>query len=100
MGDRQARTAQSETHVIVHYWAAARAAAGVAEDRLPTDVPLSLADVRERALAQHPEAAGLAAVLAVCSVLVGDEPVGRRDPAEVMVRPGSSVEFLPPFAGG
>jgi molybdopterin converting factor small subunit len=100
MTEGDAQIAQGETVVTVHYWAAARAAAGVGEDRIPADGPLTLAEVRDRALALHPEAGGLAQVIGVCSVLVGDMPVGRRDPAEVMVSPGSSVEFLPPFAGG
>jgi molybdopterin converting factor small subunit len=95
-----ASIAQGETAITVRYWAAARAAAGVGEDRIVTDGPLSLAEVRERALALHPGADGLARVIAACSVLVGDAPVGRRDAAEVMVSPGASVEFLPPFAGG
>jgi molybdopterin synthase sulfur carrier subunit len=100
MSQGQERIAHGETDVTVRYWAAARAAAGVGEDRIATDVPLSLAQILERTLALHPEADGLGRVIAACSVLVGDTPVGRRDPVEVMVRPGSSVEFLPPFAGG
>jgi hypothetical protein len=39
-------------------------------------------------------------VIAVCSVLVGDRPVSTQDPGAVDVPPGSTVEFLPPFAGG
>ena len=100
MSEPMTPIAQGETVVTVRYWAAARAAAGVNEDRIATDGPLSLAEVRDRALALHPEAGGLARVIAACSVLVGDTPVGRRDAAEVMVSPGASVEFLPPFAGG
>jgi len=42
----------------------------------------------------------LDAVVAVCSVLVGDRPVGSADPAGVPVQPGDTVELLPPFAGG
>ena len=42
----------------------------------------------------------LADVLQVCSTLVGDRPVNADDPGEVLIEPGSSVEFLPPFAGG
>jgi sulfur-carrier protein len=86
--------------VTVRYWASARAAAGVAEEVLPVSGAVSLAEVRQRALALHPDAARLADVLGVCSVLVGDEPVGLRDLADVVVAPGQSVEFLPPFAGG
>ena len=85
--------------VTVHYWASARAAAGVSSDLLAVDGPLSLAELRERAVALHP-GTRLDAVLGVCSVLVGDQPVGSRDPADVPLRAGDIVEFLPPFAGG
>jgi molybdopterin converting factor small subunit len=85
--------------VTVRYWASARAAAGVASDDVLVDGPVTLADLRERAAGLHPDTR-LAAVLAVCSVLVGDQPVGSQDPASVEVLPGQSVEFLPPFAGG
>ncbi len=89
-----------ETNIIrVRYWAAAKAAAGTAEDLVAVNGPLTLAEVRRRAAALHP-GTGLPQVLAVCSVLVGDRPVGSRDDTEVLVDPGSSVEFLPPFAGG
>jgi hypothetical protein len=42
----------------------------------------------------------LAEVLAACSTLVGDQPVGKADPTTFLVDPGAEVEFLPPFAGG
>ncbi|MBZ5734884.1 MoaD/ThiS family protein [Nocardioides sp. TRM66260-LWL] len=87
-----------ETEFIrIRYWAAAKAAAGVAEERLEVSGPVTLAEVRRRVVEGRP---ALASVLAVCSVLVDDEPAGSRDPAEVGVAPGRSVEFLPPFAGG
>ena len=85
--------------VTVRYWASARAAAGVPSDDLPVEGPTTLADLRERAAGLH-AGTRLGAVLAVCSVLVGDRPVGSQDPASVDVRPGDTVEFLPPFAGG
>ena len=89
----------SAATVTVRYWASARAAAGVASDDLPVDGPVSLADLCDRAVALHP-GTRLDAVLGVCSVLVGDQPVGTSDPADVTVEPGATVEFLPPFAGG
>ncbi len=96
--------AGSETHVTVRYWASARAAAGVTADHLPAVDDLTLAEVTARVLARRaagtPDADRLARVLASCSVLVGETPVGTRDPASVVVHPGDSVEFLPPFAGG
>jgi plastocyanin len=33
-------------------------------------------------------------------VLVGDRPVASEEPEAVLVAPGQTVEFLPPFAGG
>lgn len=85
--------------ISVHYWAGAKAAAGVAGDELPVEGPMTLADVVRRVLELHP-GTRLPEVLRVCSTLVGDRPVSAEDPAAVVVEPGSSVEFLPPFAGG
>lgn len=79
--------------ISVRYWAGARAAAGVAEESY--DGPLTVAELRDAAIARHPESDRLAAVLGVCSVLVDG-----RQPTEAVVQPGSVVEFLPPFAGG
>lgn len=39
-------------------------------------------------------------VVAMCSVLVGEVPVGARPHAEVVLHAGDVVELLPPFAGG
>ena len=77
--------------VTVRYWAGARAAAGVAEERLAgvatvDDLVTHLAESRP----------GLLAVLPVCSVLVG----GRACPGGDQIAPGAVVEVLPPFAGG
>ena len=86
------------TVVSVRFWAAARAAAGAAEVTVEASEPLTLAELVERVLVGRPERLG--AVLAGCSVLLGDQPVASRDPADVLVAPGQTVEFLPPFAGG
>jgi molybdopterin converting factor small subunit len=85
--------------VTVGYWAAARSAAGTASDELAVEGPVSLAEVTRRAAALHPDGR-LPQVLGICSVLIGDRPVGGADPATVTVRPGDRVEYLPPFAGG
>ena len=85
--------------IEVHYWAAACAAAGVAGDALDVDGPITLAEVVRRALALHP-GTRLPEVLKICSTLVGEVPVNAEDPSSVLVSPGSSVEFLTPFAGG
>jgi molybdopterin synthase sulfur carrier subunit len=94
------RPAADETApVTVRYWASARAAAGVSSDDLPVTGPLTLSDVVRRAVALHP-GSRLPNVLEACSVLVGDRPVASSHPDDVVVAPGETVEFLPPFAGG
>ncbi|TIC88367.1 MoaD/ThiS family protein [Nocardioides sp. GY 10113] len=89
----------SETQFTqVHYWAAARAAAGTASEGFELPAPVTLAALRAAAVDRHPGRLG--DVLGVCSVLLGDQPVGTRDPGDVVVPAGVAVEFLPPFAGG
>ena len=90
---------QGRETVTVRYWAGARAAAGTAEDVFEVDGEVSLAALVERVLERHP-GDRMARTVAVCSVLLGDQPVRTQDPAAVVVRPGDVVELLPPFAGG
>ena len=86
-------------HITLRYWAAARSAAGVESDSLPVSGTITLAQVYAAARALHDDVR-FSRVLGSCSVVVGDRPVASNDPALVRVEPGSSVEFLPPFAGG
>ncbi|QIK75207.1 MoaD/ThiS family protein [Nocardioides piscis] len=85
--------------ILVRYWAGARAAAGVDQDVFEVAGPVTLAEVVRRVLAAHP-APAVEPTIRACSVLVGDRPVSSRNAADVEVGPGSTVEFLPPFAGG
>jgi len=82
--------------VTVRYWAALRAAAGTASDRVPAG---SLAEVLAAAGARHADGPRFAQVLRICSVLVDELPV-TQDPAGVDVPADSVVDLLPPFAGG
>ena len=86
--------------VTVHLWAAARAAAGEGSVAVEVPGPVSVTWLREELLRRHPNRDRLGAVLQVCSVLIGDQPLGTADPSTVQVEPGATVEFLPPFAGG
>lgn len=79
----------------LRYWAAARAAAGVAEE--PT-AAATLAAALDEARARHD--ARFATVLQRCSFVVDGDPVGGRDHATVGLREGGLVDVLPPFAGG
>jgi molybdopterin converting factor small subunit len=80
---------------LIRYWAAAKAAAGIAEEPFTETV---LSDVLAAAVARH--GAELARVVRRSSFLVDGTPVGRRDPAGVPLPDGAVVEVLPPFAGG
>lgn len=79
----------------VRYWAAAKAAAGVAEE--PYDAG-TLAEALATARERHP--GELVRVLQRCSFLVDGEPVGTREHETVRLAEGGTVEVLPPFAGG
>ena len=85
--------------IQVTYWAAARSAAGCDGDDLAVTGPISLSDVLRQVAKLHPDTR-LMAVLDTCSILLGDRPVATEDPDELMVPPGSELQFLPPFAGG
>jgi hypothetical protein len=61
---------------------------------------VSLEMLRDRAKALHGHSSRFAAVIETCAVLVDDRPVSSRDAGTVLVEPGQTVEFLPPFAGG
>lgn len=86
--------------VVVRYWAAARAAAGVDSDVVEVGDGTTLAAVLRVVRELHPDRPRLRDVVKVCSVLVGDRPVGSADPDDVRLEPGTTIELLPPFAGG
>lgn len=86
--------------ITVRYWAAAKAAAGVDSDVLPATGPTTLATVLRQVLELHRDSPRLEDVVGVCSVLLGDRPVGSHDAEGITVNPGDVVQLLPPFAGG
>ena len=82
--------------VTMRYWAAAKEAAGVAEQQLT-------ADTLAAALSVAAETSGgsqLRAVLDRSSFLIDGNPVGRRAAESVELADGNVIEVLPPFAGG
>jgi molybdopterin converting factor small subunit len=81
--------------VTVRYWAAAKAAAGVAEEAYEA---VTLADALTAVRERHP--GELAGVLRRCSFLIDGDPVGTRGHETVRLADGGTVEVLPPFAGG
>ncbi len=79
----------------VRYWAAAKAAAGIAEE--PYEAT-TLAEALEAVRVRHP--GELVRVLDRSSFLVDGNPVGSRPHETVRLAEGGTVEVLPPFAGG
>ena len=106
------RAAVTEITVTVRYFAAARAAAGAAEESLTVSVVPTVAAVQETgdepasgvatvgtvldaAIGRH--GAALATVLRRCSFLLDEVAVHGTD---TQVRAGQTLDVLPPFAGG
>jgi molybdopterin synthase sulfur carrier subunit len=81
----------------IRYWAAAKAAAGTAEEAFTAD---TLAEALRAARDRHAHRPDFARVLGRCSFLVNGEQVGSRPHEEVVLADGATVEVLPPFAGG
>ncbi|MEO9220326.1 MAG: MoaD/ThiS family protein [Mycobacteriaceae bacterium] len=80
--------------VTVRHFAAARAAAGVREEKITLSPGKTVGDLIEVLGRDRP---ALATVLARCSFLLDEVAV--RHPSQV-VPPGCTVDVLPPFAGG
>jgi molybdopterin converting factor small subunit len=78
----------------IRYWAAAKAAAGTAEEAYEAaTLAGALAAARER----HADRPDFARVLSRCSFLVNGEQPGSQASA---LPEGGTIEVLPPFAGG
>ncbi len=91
------------TIVTLRYWAAAKEAAGIAEETV-TAGTLAEALAAAGGQAGHGGHAGqdsrLRAVFARSSFLIDGMPVGTRAPESVMLTDAAVIEVLPPFAGG
>lgn len=87
-------TAATTTRVEVRLFAAARAAAQTSSATIEVPADATVADVLDAVTARHP---GLAAVLPRCSYLLDQIAVhGRGTP----IGPATTLDVLPPFAGG
>jgi len=88
--------------VTLRYWAAAKDAAGVAEEKVEADtLAAALAGGLAAALTRPGDHAdGLRLVIARSSFLVNGEPAGTRPHDSVLLPDDALVEVLPPFAGG
>ncbi|WP_248962501.1 MoaD/ThiS family protein [Sphaerisporangium perillae] len=80
----------------VRFWAAAKEAAGVAEEPFEA---LTLGDLVAQITLKY-EKSDLPRVVARSSFLVNGDPAGTRDLRTITLPEGATVEILPPFAGG
>jgi molybdopterin converting factor small subunit len=85
------------TDVTIRYWAAAKQAAGLAEETVQAP---TLAAAIEAAVHRRGGDQALRAVLARSSFLVDGSPVGGRAAGDVLLADAAVIEVLPPFAGG
>jgi molybdopterin converting factor small subunit len=84
--------------VTLRYWAAAKEAAGMAEEEFSG--PGTLAELLAAAAARRPDDGRFVRVLDGCAFLVDGDPAGVRPREQVGLPAGAVVEALPPFAGG
>lgn len=81
---------RTNVHVTIRYWASARAAAGCDSERF---AGREVGDVLDAAAAAH---TGLVGVLKVSTILLEGRQVTTAEP----LSEGTTIEVLPPFAGG
>jgi sulfur-carrier protein len=90
--------------VTLRYWAAAKDAAGIAEEKVDAaDLSAALAAGVAAAATRAPagdRSQRLSTVMARSSILVDGQPVGTRPANSVPLADGATIEVLPPFAGG
>src|SRR5258706_15133332 len=88
--------------VTLRYWAAAKDAAGVAEEKAEAE---TLAAALAEGLAATSDRPGgnadrLRLVMARSAFLVDGQPAGTRAPGSIRLAAASVIEGVPPFAGG
>jgi sulfur-carrier protein len=83
--------------VTIRYWAAAKDAAGIAEEAVEA---VTLAGAVATVLAGRPAGDRLRQVIVRSSFLVNALPVRRDAHEETVLDDGAIIEVLPPFAGG
>lgn len=83
--------------VTIRYWAAAKEAAGTAEEVIDA---ATLAGALDAIVATRPDGDRLRTVLSRSSFLVDGVSVSRAMAADQVLHDGAEVEVLPAFAGG
>jgi molybdopterin synthase sulfur carrier subunit len=84
-------------NVTVRYWAAAKEAAGIGEERVSADTLAgAIAAIRSGRIGDT----RFHNVLKCSSFLIDSVPVGKRAHESLLLSDGAMIEVLPAFAGG
>ena len=83
--------------VTIRYWAAAKQAAGLAEETVSAS---TLSGALDAVRSIRSSDSRFAAVIARSSFLIDEKPVGQRDASSIVLPEGAVIEVLPAFAGG
>lgn len=84
--------------VTLRYWAAAKEAAGVTDQKVEA---VTLSDALAAGVAAAGDRGGrLSQVIARSSFLIDGEPAGTRPTDSITLAGDAVIEVLPPFAGG
>jgi molybdopterin converting factor small subunit len=83
--------------VMIRYWAAAKDAAGLAEESVAA---ATLAEALDVVVASRAPDTRLRDVLKRSSVLIDGTRVSRANAEDIRLADGAVIEVLPPFAGG
>jgi molybdopterin synthase sulfur carrier subunit len=83
--------------VMIRYWAAAKDAAGVAEEPVAA---VTLAEALDVVVASRAPDTRLRDVLERSSILIDGTRASRVNAEDIALPDGAVIEVLPPFAGG
>jgi sulfur-carrier protein len=83
--------------VMIRYWAAAKDAAGLAEEPVAA---ATLAEALDAVVASRAPDTRLRDVLERSSVLIDGTRASRANAEDIALADGAVIEVLPPFAGG
>lgn len=89
--------------VTLRYWAAAKEAAGTAEETVTAATLAEVLAAARGSAGKRSDAVQdqrLRAILARSSFLIDGVPVGTRAPEAIELADAAVIEVLPPFAGG
>jgi sulfur-carrier protein len=86
--------------VTLRYWAAAKDAAGVADEKVEATTLADALDAAAGQAGRQGNPSRLRTVIARSSFLIDGQPAGLRPHESIALANDAVIEVLPPFAGG